>query len=754
MSSPIQDADLVYALVVGIGEYSRWPGFDRPGLDDDAVEFARWLRRCGVPPQNIKLLLSPRRTDLPDDLQCGASPSGADPIRDALTDLCSSVGEVLWVFWAGHGYLTGTEMRLLGAGASPKRATNISFDELIVACSDKNVQGFQRQVFIVDACRLAAAGVTEADRLVPWDQPLGSRAIEQTVIYACAPGMAAPFSTEQRGGLFSKTVLAELNRRDNSFAINPDCTSLAKAVIRQAKAVTRRGEGDGRVLAPTWLLWRNTLETTKSGREWNVVEVGATDSKPAKAYELRAFAISGDEIGARNETWGSVSECRLDVAWCLDRTQVRAILADYADADLCGELNLVEQQILTTIAEMSPIREWRHIDANMPCPADMTDFLECDSIPAVVLRVECSAPAHRDQQPNQSVSRWVNSLEQTVPGIDIVVQVASEYPVDSLLTVGQTARSLKARAGARWPVFVRNRPGSAATQAMLATSGQGATIATVLQQLHREADLRGLDRAIWYPDALSGGGSSSVNHIPGADIAEAVIQSAEEVETPDAALEAGLLCAIRDLTPHWYLPLLRAYAGRNHGPVWTAAAAVAAVYDDDLDVWLKAAGGSVGPEQLAGPLESWLCDAMSLAHLRLGDIATAELWSGQDASRGVMELCSWVRDHPHQNLFIADFERLDWTAWVLAPRALLSVDLNPLSAPSQVWRSKEFWAAIAAHPVSPTTLHALRAIPAHLRVLWATVGKPVEHQESVLVEDITRCRRVLRYVAMRERDTA
>jgi len=750
MSSAAPDAGRVRALVVGIAEYPVWPDFERKGLDEDAVRFARWLRRSGVPADNIELLLSPPRTDLPDGLVCADRPSGADKVREVLTDLLAADGDVLWVFWAGHGYQNGIDVRMIMANARPTRPTNISFGAVTTSCTDRHVKSFRRQVFVVDACRMDAARIADPDPVQPWIEPLGRQdSIGQTILYACARGESASYSTEQRGGLFSKLVLAELEGRGPSFAADPDSAGLVTAVMLAAR-------GEGGIPNPTSLIFQKDSE-----KEPTVIDVGRDGAEPVHRYDLGAFAAGDWKPLARNEGCGSAAACRLDVAWCLDRTRVRAVLADHADADLGFELNVVEQQIAGTTEGPSPVREWRSIDVTRPFPADLAEVLACSrqgaAVPAVVLRVECAAPVHRDQQADEAVKRWAHALDRAVPGVDIVVQVAAEAPVDSVPAAQRTARLLRVPAdGAegRWPVFARNRPGTAPKRQAVTSSRQTPTIAAVLGHLRHQAALRGLDPPTWYPRHLGEDDHHDAGSLAAADAVKAVVRAADEVDTPDPEVESGLLCAVRDLAPQWYLPLLRAYAGRSRGPVWSAAAAVAAVHDADLDVWLEAAGGAVGPDLMTDLPESWLCDAMCLAHLRRGETDTAGWWGEQDVSRGVAELCSWTSRHPCGDLTMADLVHLDWTAVVPAPRAGRRVDFDPAGAPAQVWRSKELWAALAAHPVGPETLRVLLAVPTHLHALRAAVGMVVANPEAVLVEDVTRCRRVLRYVATRERDSA
>ncbi|RAS57884.1 hypothetical protein C8D87_1207 [Lentzea atacamensis] len=686
----------VYALVVGVAEYPRWDGADRPGLDHDAIKFAKWLRSCEVPPQNIKLLLSPMQDLLDTDLAVTAVPKTDADLEEAISAFPQGERDVLWVYWCGHGYeLAGTRLAL--SSAFPGKLKNISLEELKAALSSDSVYGFRKQFFLVDTCRLwVTQGLEDLVSVIPVgkERKLG---VEQTTLWACTEGEAAKYNNAKGGGEFSELLIEWLEKQDPSFVCMPDSARLVDEVIELAE---RRPES---FPTPTVLkAW-----TPRGPRE---THLGRHSEPPErKKYGLVAYTTTDGEPPAR---------IHLDVAWGLDRGRIRAVLADFGDADLVGELSEVEDLVQSDGGlGLTPRRWWRHLVAHEQIPADLSVLLKTEDgeRPAVVLSQVCSGEVQVDGVADNAVQAWVSRLQQTAPQVDVVVQVVAGTPVDALLAGRQTADAL-GRSGDTWSCYARNRVGVADGPGVLPPLDE------VVEHVGRQANSRGLQRIPW----LSGG--------------------PVELSGVEAPAAVGLLCAVRDLAPQWYRPLLRACAVLGSGPAWAAAAKVAARYDDDLDVWLEATGGDVPCDTVPGPRETWFGDAMCLAHLRAKKVETARRWSAGNASEAVKEL---VKKTENASVTTAELPGLGWDVVVSARRANTAVELAPVEVPLRTWRTEGLWAAIASAPVDLATLELLRHLPSHLA---GVLGQEAE-LEPVRAEDVEKFRRVLRYVAMREEGT-
>ncbi|MDF5730281.1 MAG: tetratricopeptide repeat protein, partial [Rhizonema sp. PD38] len=146
-----------FGLIVGIERYhqSTW-NVKGGGLVSDALKFAEWLcDKQGVPQENIKLCLSPLEESQELVRQCQLSVAEAtlyhldDIINNFL--LCKS-GDLLFIFWAGHGLITSERARrLLCADANEQNWQNIDLNSLLLSLSS-DLFKIRHQICIIDAC--------------------------------------------------------------------------------------------------------------------------------------------------------------------------------------------------------------------------------------------------------------------------------------------------------------------------------------------------------------------------------------------------------------------------------------------------------------------------------------------------------------------------------------------------------------------------------------------------------------------------
>ncbi|MDL2078472.1 caspase family protein [Streptomyces sp. GXMU-J15] len=232
-----------FALVVGVESYEIG-GFDLSGPARDATRFADWLTgTAGVPQANVRLLLSP--------LARNANGVTADPatqkcVEDALLkDLPQRDGDLLWIYWAGHGFLDRAHQLLLPySDATAAHTTHLNLTSALRMWQSTTVGGarFRRVAAIADACRIDSRwkggrlgfGAVE----YPVGQPVTAR--RQFVLYAARPGEAAGNRAELEAGQFTDTLLKRLDRLTVAEAVR-DLVDIARAV--QGDFATMKADG-------------------------------------------------------------------------------------------------------------------------------------------------------------------------------------------------------------------------------------------------------------------------------------------------------------------------------------------------------------------------------------------------------------------------------------------------------------------------------------------------------------------------------
>ncbi|MFH7594226.1 hypothetical protein WDV06_03870 [Streptomyces racemochromogenes] len=246
-----------FALVAGVERYEISHRWNLRGPARDALRFAHWLTGPGeVPAANVRLLLSP--LDDPDRLDWTASPALAElrpayrPATEAnaksvlLEELPQCDGDLLWIFWAGHGYLGGAgELMLPCADARPGQIRHLNLDSALRWWKTDLVKNrrFPLQAALVDACRV------DAPRDTRWNfgsTDYGGGATvpgrRQFRLYASREGEAARNDAERGAGRFTEALLGELGGR----SVREGVTGLpqaARRIHRTFQDLRARGEG-------------------------------------------------------------------------------------------------------------------------------------------------------------------------------------------------------------------------------------------------------------------------------------------------------------------------------------------------------------------------------------------------------------------------------------------------------------------------------------------------------------------------------
>ncbi|WP_155748839.1 NB-ARC domain-containing protein [Scytonema sp. UIC 10036] len=146
-----------FGLIVGIERYqnSTW-NVKGGGPVNDALKFAEWLcYKRGVPQENIRLCLSPVEENQELVRQCQLPVAGATlPNLDDIINnfLLRQSGDLLFIFWAGHGLITSErDRRLLCADATYQNWQNIDLNTLLQLLNSDWFE-IRNHICLLDAC--------------------------------------------------------------------------------------------------------------------------------------------------------------------------------------------------------------------------------------------------------------------------------------------------------------------------------------------------------------------------------------------------------------------------------------------------------------------------------------------------------------------------------------------------------------------------------------------------------------------------
>jgi hypothetical protein len=236
------DPARVHALIVGIEAYDAGSGWDLPGPTRDAVAFHRLLRAAGVPDTQLRLHLAPLPPYVPE---VPYEPADHATLRRVLVrELPSAQGDILWVWWGGHGVLDRSgHLRLFCADATTADKLGIDLDSALERYAGDAVPAFAEQLWIVDACETFEETLAFREPLPPDALPVGRRnlAHQQTLLRAAGRGRAAANDPVRATGLFSDVLLRLLADRAAVLPVPPDPEELFPAV--RARIATLREAG-------------------------------------------------------------------------------------------------------------------------------------------------------------------------------------------------------------------------------------------------------------------------------------------------------------------------------------------------------------------------------------------------------------------------------------------------------------------------------------------------------------------------------
>lgn len=241
--STAADASRTWVLSVGIERYDHGSAMDLPGAADAALRFARWALAHQVPPAHILVGCTALEGALvlpPGVVGVGTTRAA---IEDTLIDLGARAGDLLLVFWCGHGVLNEDDERaLFTSDATGANKRNLLVDDLLAMLGSASFAGFALQVLLIDACANFVADMRFDETLPRTSLPKKApRETQQFVLFAAAQGQIADYNRTAREGTFSRTVLAWLEEQPES-TLPPDVEALTRHVDATFETLRETGQ--------------------------------------------------------------------------------------------------------------------------------------------------------------------------------------------------------------------------------------------------------------------------------------------------------------------------------------------------------------------------------------------------------------------------------------------------------------------------------------------------------------------------------
>ncbi len=229
-----------FALVVGIAKYQELSANITSGATvKDAIKFACWLQRRGVPKNNIKLCLSSleehreENQKLLELCELSVELANLQNITHNITNILSQqTGELLYIFWAGHGFITSErERRLFCADITLQNWQNIDLNSLLLLFSSDSFK-IRNHIYIIDACANYLLESNGRPTNLGGHKFISGQPAEdsqQFGLLATKEGEKAKINTEDQTGYFSQAVLKALEKAPSEI-FPPEMKVIAEEV--------------------------------------------------------------------------------------------------------------------------------------------------------------------------------------------------------------------------------------------------------------------------------------------------------------------------------------------------------------------------------------------------------------------------------------------------------------------------------------------------------------------------------------------
>lgn len=283
MNRPIAEAAQTHAVLVGIEVYDAGSRWNLDGPARDLLDIYAWLRNHHVPATQIHCLASPLADNETALRAAGVAwrPATSGSVRDILNGLRTQKGDLLVLFWAGHGAIHDKQHRLFVADATQADKRNFEWDALRDSLASSYFTGFARQIMIVDACadfrddfEFSAPG-----EVLPVGAPRTPGELAQFAFFATRPGETARNLGDEGRGLFSRELLRAL---EATAATDPSWPPDVAAVARRVQDAFKAFRTAGSAAQSPHFEWRDW--------DGNMVEVNA--SQPPRRDPASGGAVA------------------------------------------------------------------------------------------------------------------------------------------------------------------------------------------------------------------------------------------------------------------------------------------------------------------------------------------------------------------------------------------------------------------------------------------------------------------------------
>jgi hypothetical protein len=148
------------AVVVAIEQYAELgEAWKLPGVGNQAAQFTRWLiKKRALQPKNVRVFLS--GADKQPFTELGIlnediAEANSESINKFFAGVgsCWPGGELLFIYWVGHGFVARDGGRRLILGdAAPHLKTNLDMDQCVLLLRSEQAGSFRRQIAFIDTC--------------------------------------------------------------------------------------------------------------------------------------------------------------------------------------------------------------------------------------------------------------------------------------------------------------------------------------------------------------------------------------------------------------------------------------------------------------------------------------------------------------------------------------------------------------------------------------------------------------------------
>jgi vWA-MoxR associated protein C-terminal domain len=229
----VADPKRTSVLAVGLERYGFGPDRSLPGVAQYAVRFAKWAIDRGVPSSRVRLACSWVQEPAPEPLpECMHVQTTAESLIKTLVNLMDEGGDLLLLYWCGHGVAAQGARVLFTSNAEDVLLANLPVDKIRSLLASSHGAGFPQQVLVFDACANHFEQLGYKGGLLPAPFPaIGPRGGTQQFFYfATDVGRIAGYDRTAQQAAFSTQVIRWLERQPPDLPLPPDLGALRGSV--------------------------------------------------------------------------------------------------------------------------------------------------------------------------------------------------------------------------------------------------------------------------------------------------------------------------------------------------------------------------------------------------------------------------------------------------------------------------------------------------------------------------------------------